>query len=93
MRGKYGPYVTDGKINATVPKGTDPNAVTLEQALALIAERAAKGPSPKQKKKAEKAAAKAKTKAAAKPKPAAKAKAKPKAKAAAKKKPAKVAAE
>jgi DNA topoisomerase I len=80
MRGKYGPYVTDGAVNATLPKEADPHAVTLEQALKLIAERAAKGPSPKQKKKAAKAAAKAKPKA--------KKKAAPKAK-----KPAKAAAE
>jgi DNA topoisomerase-1 len=86
MRGRYGPYVTDGKTNATIPKDNDPNTVTLEQALALIAERAAKGPSPKQKKKAEKAA-KAKAKSEPKAKPAAKAKPK------AKKKPAKEAAE
>ncbi|HUO98123.1 MAG TPA: type I DNA topoisomerase [Rhizomicrobium sp.] len=65
MRGRYGPYVTDGKVNATIPNSADPNAVTLEQAVALIAERAAKGPTPK-KKKGEKAAAKAK-KAEAKP--------------------------
>jgi DNA topoisomerase-1 len=43
MRGRYGPYVTDGSINATVPSGTEPLSVTLEQALGLIAERAAKG--------------------------------------------------
>jgi DNA topoisomerase I len=90
MRGRYGPYVTDGKINATIPKSTDPNKVTLEEALALIAERAAKGPSPKQKMKAlakAKKAAKAETKA----KPAPKKKAVPKAKP--KKKSAKAAAE
>jgi len=78
MRGRYGPYVTDGKINATIPKNTDPNTVTLDEAVRLIAERAAKGPTPKQKKKAEKAAAKPK-KAASK-KSAAKKKTAPKAK-------------
>ncbi len=100
MKGRYGPYVTDGTTNATVPNGTDPSSVTLEQALTLIAERAAKGPSPKQKKKAEKAAkaaakkAKAEDKPKAEPKPAgAKKKAPAKKKAAPKKKPAKAAAE
>ncbi|MGC9954590.1 MAG: type I DNA topoisomerase [Rhizomicrobium sp.] len=47
MRGRFGPYVTDGSVNATVPKGSDPLALTLEEALTLIAERAAKGPSKK----------------------------------------------
>jgi DNA topoisomerase I len=42
MRGRYGPYVTDGTTNATV-RDQDPLSVTLEQAAVLIAERAAKG--------------------------------------------------
>jgi DNA topoisomerase-1 len=41
--GKYGPYVNFGKVNATLPKGTDPAAITMEAALALIAEKEAKG--------------------------------------------------
>ncbi len=40
--GRYGPYVNWGKINATLPQGKDPQSVTVEEALALIAERAAK---------------------------------------------------
>ena len=40
--GRYGPYVKHGRINATIPKGTEPEAVTLERALELIAERKAK---------------------------------------------------
>jgi DNA topoisomerase-1 len=43
MAGRYGPYVKWGKVNATIPKETDPGSVTLEQALELIAEKAAKG--------------------------------------------------
>ncbi|MGH6879232.1 MAG: topoisomerase C-terminal repeat-containing protein, partial [Rhizomicrobium sp.] len=53
MRGRYGPYVTDGTTNATIPRDLEPLAVTLEQALALIADRAARGGSkpPKKMKK------------------------------------------
>jgi DNA topoisomerase I len=42
MPGKYGPYVTDGSVNATVPKDQDPTTVSLDQAVNLLAERAAK---------------------------------------------------
>jgi DNA topoisomerase-1 len=41
--GKYGPYVNFGKVNATLPKGKDPQSVSLEDALALISEKEAKG--------------------------------------------------
>jgi DNA topoisomerase-1 len=77
LKGKFGPYVSDGSTNATLPEGTEPEGVTLEQALALIAERAAKGG--KKPKKAAKAKATAKPKAEKKEKKAA-----PKKKAAAK---------
>jgi DNA topoisomerase-1 len=43
--GRYGPYVTDGVTNVTVPKGVAPESITLESAVALLAEKAAKGPS------------------------------------------------
>jgi DNA topoisomerase-1 len=44
MAGRYGPYVTNGATNATLPKGADPKAITLDEAVRLIDERAAKGP-------------------------------------------------
>jgi len=60
--GKYGPYVNWEKVNATLPKGKDPQSVTVEEALALIAERAAKsgGKKPARKAAAKKPAAKKK---------------------------------
>ena len=41
--GKYGAYVNFGKINATLPKDKDPQSVTMDEAVALIAEKEAKG--------------------------------------------------
>jgi DNA topoisomerase-1 len=43
MSGRYGPYVKWGKVNATLPKDLDPQDVTLERAVELIAEKEAKG--------------------------------------------------
>jgi DNA topoisomerase-1 len=51
MSGRYGPYITDGETNANVPKGTDPQAVTFEQAVDLLRQRAEQGGSSKKKKK------------------------------------------
>ena len=45
MEGRFGPYVSDGATHATLPKTTDPKAVTLDEAVALIDAKAAKGPS------------------------------------------------
>jgi len=43
MSGRYGPYVTDGTVNATIPKGTEPEEIDLDAAVEMIAEKAAKG--------------------------------------------------
>jgi DNA topoisomerase-1 len=74
MRGRYGPYVTDGTTNATIPRDSDPLSVTLDQAVTLLAERAAKGPAkkPKGRAKAPARAAKVEGNGEAKPKKAAK---------------------
>ncbi len=42
MEGRYGPYVKWEKVNATLPKDTDPQSVTMEQAVELITEKAGK---------------------------------------------------
>jgi DNA topoisomerase-1 len=47
MEGRFGPYVTDGTTNATLPKSLAPDQLTLEEAAQLIDDRAAKGPAPK----------------------------------------------
>ena len=44
MAGRYGPYVTDGTTNATLPRDKAPEDLTAEEAAVLITEKAAKGP-------------------------------------------------
>jgi DNA topoisomerase-1 len=44
LNGRYGPYITDGKVNAKIPKGTDPKDITEAQAKELIAAAPAKKP-------------------------------------------------
>jgi DNA topoisomerase-1 len=42
LSGRYGPYVKHGKVNATLPHNLKPEDVTLDQAVELIAAKAAK---------------------------------------------------
>ena len=69
MAGRYGPYVKWEKVNATLSKGMEPETVTLEQALELIA---AKGGAKGKKKAAARGKTAAKPKSAGKSKTAAK---------------------
>ncbi len=70
LEGRYGPYLTDGVTNASLPKGAAPDAVTRDQALELLAARAAMGPPKKSARKRSAAKKSAPSKAVA-PKPAA----------------------
>lgn len=66
LDGRYGPYVTDGATNASLPKGVDPAELTLEFALRLLADRAASGGGKVKKKAGRKGAARSATPAAKK---------------------------
>jgi DNA topoisomerase I len=67
--GRFGAYVTDGEVNATLRRGDDVETITAERAAELLAEKRAKGPAPK-KRPAKRTQAAAASDAA--PKPAAK---------------------
>ena len=60
--GRFGPYVTDGETNATIPRSDKVEEMTYERAIELLAEKRAKGPAPKRKAPARKTAAKKKSK-------------------------------
>jgi DNA topoisomerase-1 len=73
LAGRYGPYIKHGAVNANVPRGADPTQLTMDEAVKLLAERAAKGPSKGRRgatARAKPAAAKEKKAAPAKKKPA-----------------------
>jgi len=65
--GRYGPYVTDGTTNASLQQGADPDALTLEEAVALLKARADRGPS-KKRGRAKRAGPKKKAAASGEPK-------------------------
>ncbi|WP_328422735.1 type I DNA topoisomerase [Micromonospora sp. NBC_00389] len=56
--GRFGPYVTDGEFNASLRRGQTPEALSLEEASEMLAEKRAKGPAPRKKAAAKKAPAK-----------------------------------
>ncbi|MGH6985496.1 MAG: type I DNA topoisomerase [Caulobacteraceae bacterium] len=56
LSGRYGPYVRHGAVNANLPRGADPNALPLAEALALLEARKAKGPAPSRPKRGARAA-------------------------------------
>jgi DNA topoisomerase-1 len=87
LDGRFGPYITDGTTNATVPRGMQPEAVTLDEAVELLRERAARAPATKSAKRT--TAKKTAKKPAAKKSTAKKTAKKPAAKKTAKKAPAK----
>lgn len=66
LEGRYGPYVTDGETNASIPRGTAAEDVTFELSVRLLAERAAVGGTKKKKKSAKKSAPKKASKSATK---------------------------
>jgi DNA topoisomerase-1 len=61
MSGRYGPYIKHGKINATLPKDKEPETITMEEAVALIAAKSNAKPKAKKAAPKKKAAAKKKT--------------------------------
>jgi DNA topoisomerase I len=63
LDGRYGPYVTDGSLNATIPRGTDPKSVNLEEAVELLRERESRGPAKRARKTTKKKAGGTKKKA------------------------------
>ena len=45
--GRFGPYITDGQTNVTVPRSEDPATISAERAFELLADKRAKGPAKK----------------------------------------------
>lgn len=66
LKGRFGPYATDGEYNASLPRDMDPSELTEGQAVQLILDRRAKGPAKKKKRSKKKAAKKTAKKTAKK---------------------------
>jgi DNA topoisomerase-1 len=58
LKGRYGPYVTDGETNATIGRDADPEDMTMDEAVRLLAEAAALPKKPGRRKTAKKATTK-----------------------------------
>ena len=69
LSGRYGPYVKHGDVNATLPRAKEPAALTMDEAVQLIAERVAKGPSKPKGRRAKKRHRRRRRKAARSAKP------------------------
>ncbi|MEC9007513.1 MAG: topoisomerase C-terminal repeat-containing protein, partial [Candidatus Neomarinimicrobiota bacterium] len=52
--GRYGPYITDGKVNASMPSDVEVDEITLEEAVGLIDKKRAAPPRKKRKKRKKK---------------------------------------
>jgi DNA topoisomerase-1 len=57
LAGRYGPYVTDGTTNASIPKTSTPESITFEQAMELLRARRDAGPAPRRPARGRRAAA------------------------------------
>lgn len=51
LDGRFGPYVTDGVTNVSLRKGMTPEEITFDEALGMLADKAAQGPPPKKAKR------------------------------------------
>jgi DNA topoisomerase-1 len=47
LEGRYGPYVTDGRVNASIPRGSNPDAMSFDQAVELLEARRNSVPMPR----------------------------------------------
>jgi DNA topoisomerase I len=65
LEGRFGPYVTDGEVNASIPRGGDPATITLDEAQALLEAR--RGAPPREPRRGRRAGSRGRSRRAAKP--------------------------